>query len=91
MGNHKRKVQAFLAVSLIQYRDRRGVSQEQMAERLYISPRGYGDLERNKYCMSLMVFVWFILAMTDEERVKLFNELHRILWPDNANRLPERL
>mgnify|MGYP005774047737 CR=1 FL=1 len=55
------------------------LTQEDMAERLHISSRAYGDLERKTYCFSTMLLIYFLVRLSDEEALKLKKELWRLL------------
>lgn len=61
----------FLAETTNALRKRRNLTQDEMAERLRITSRAYGDLERGKYCFSAVALL-FLLLMLSEEEVKDF-------------------
>ena len=61
----------FLAETTNALRKRRNLTQDEMAERLRITSRAYGDLERGKYCFSAVALL-FLLLMLSEEEVKGF-------------------
>ena len=48
---------------------RRGLTQEEMAEKLRITGRAYSDLERGIYCFSAVALV-FLLLMLEEGEIK---------------------
>ena len=50
-------------------RKRRGLTQEEMAEKLRITGRAYSDLERDIYCFSVSALV-FLLLMLEEWEIK---------------------
>ena len=50
-------------------RKRRGLTQEEMAEKLRITGRAYSDLERDIYCFSVSALV-FLLLMLEEGEIK---------------------
>ena len=50
-------------------RKRRGLTQEEMAEKLRITGRAYSDLERGIYCFSVAALV-FLLLMLEEGEIK---------------------
>ena len=50
-------------------RKRRGLTQEEMAEKLRITGRAYSDLERDIYCFSVAALV-FLLLMLEEGEIK---------------------
>ena len=52
-------------------RKRRGLTQEEMAEKLRITGRAYSDLERDIYCFSVAALV-FLLLMLEEWEIKEF-------------------
>lgn len=52
MQEYKDAVREHLSSYVCQLRQRRGLTQEEMAEKLRITARAYGDLERGKFCFS---------------------------------------
>ena len=54
-------------------RTERNLTQENMAEKLRISCRAYGDLERGKYCFSSTALLFMMNMMEDEEVGMLLN------------------
>ena len=45
----------------------RDLTQEEMAEKLRITSRAYGDLERGKYCFSTIALLFLLLMLNDKE------------------------
>jgi len=76
MENYKALVKEFLAESTGLLRKDRNLTQEQLSERLHISSRSYGDLERGKYCFSAPALL-SLLAMLKDEEVKEFLDKFR--------------
>ena len=63
-------------------RKRRGLTQEEMAEKLRITGRAYSDLERDIYCFSVAALV-FLLLMLEEGEIKellspLLDEIEKV-------------
>lgn len=56
------------------------LSQETMAERLRISYRAYGDLERGKFCFSALALMFLLLLMDERERGHFFEEFKRKVY-----------
>ena len=51
-----------------------GLSQEHMAERLYVSCRTYGNLERGVYCFSALPLIAFLVLYGAEARNRILND-----------------
>ena len=51
-----------------------GLSQEHMAERLYVSCRTYGNLERGVYCFSALPLIAFLALYGAEARNRILND-----------------
>lgn len=71
MKQYKALAREFLAEYTDTLRKRRNLTQDEMAEKLRITSRAYGDLERGKYCFSAIALL-FLLLMLSEEEVKSF-------------------
>lgn len=71
MKQYRALARAFLAEYTNSLRRRLNLTQDEMAERLRITSRAYGDLERGKYCFSAIALL-FLLLMLSEEEVKSF-------------------
>ena len=71
MKQYKTLTRDFLAEHVTTLRKCRNLTQDQMAERLRITSRAYGDLELGKYCFSA-VALRFLLLMLSEDEVKGF-------------------
>ena len=56
-------------------RKRRGLTQEQMAEKLRITGRAYSDLERGIYCFSAVALVFLLLMLEEGEIKELLSSL----------------
>lgn len=69
MKSYKILTRDFLASYISALRVKKQLTQEEMAEKLRISSRAYGDLERGKYCFSAITLL-FLLLMLDEDEVK---------------------
>lgn len=76
MESYKARAKEFLAEYVDELRRERQLTQEQMAERLHITCRAYGDLERGKYCFSAVALL-FLLLMLGEDEIKGFLDKFR--------------
>lgn len=75
----KHLLQNFLAEHIRQFRAEHNYTQEQMAERLRISPRSYIDLEHKRYGCSGPTAFFFLLLLDNEARVQLFNDFRKLI------------
>ena len=57
--NYKQLLKELFCGHLRRFRQRMELSQDEMAERLRVSSRAYGDLERGKYCFSAVALLFF--------------------------------
>ena len=69
MNPYKEILRKFFSEYVSALRKRRGLTQEQMAEKLRITGRAYSDLERGIYCFSAVALV-FLLLMLEEGEIK---------------------
>ena len=69
MNPYKEILRKFFSEYVSALRKRRGLTQEQMAEKLRITGRAYSDLERGIYCFSTVALV-FLLLMLEEGGIK---------------------
>ena len=69
MNLYKEILRKFFSEYIDTLRKRRGLTQEQMAEKLRITGRAYSDLERVIYCFSAVALV-FLLLMLEEGEIK---------------------
>ena len=69
MNPYKEILRKFFSEYVSTLRKRRGLTQEEMAEKLCISGRAYSDLERGIYCFSAVALV-FLLFMLEEGEIK---------------------
>lgn len=76
MKLYKILAKEFLAEYTAVLRKDRDLTQEEMAERLRITSRAYGDLERGKYCFSTIALLFLLLMLSDGE-LKTFLESFR--------------
>lgn len=67
MKQHKMLTKEFLAEYTDNLRKLRNLTQDEMAERLRITSRAYGDLERGKYCFSAITLLFLMLMLSDDE------------------------
>lgn len=78
MEQYKTSFQAYLGNVVKAIRLRNRISQEQMAELLRITTRSYSDLERNRFCISLLPFIFLLFQLSNEEIIRLVAELRRL-------------
>lgn len=71
MCRYKLLLRALFQTELRGYRARSGDTQEEMAEKLRVSPRSYIDLEHGKYSLSSVTLLFFLSHLTDGEIVEL--------------------
>ena len=67
----------FLAEYTNALRKRRNLTQDEMAERLRITSRAYGDLERGKYGFSAVALLFLLLMLSDEETKDFLKEFRK--------------
>ena len=82
MNPYKETLRKFFSEYVSALRKRRGLTQEQMAEKLRITGRAYSDLERGIYCFSTVALV-FLLLMLEEGEIKellppLLDEIEKV-------------
>ena len=74
MNPYKEILRKFFSEYVRTLRKCRGLTQEEMAEKLRISGRAYSDLERGIYYFSTVALV-FLLLMLEEEIKELLSPL----------------
>ena len=67
MARYKLILRTLMRVELLGYRRRNGRTQEEMAEKLHITPCSYIDLEHGKYGSSTVTLLFFLALLPDEE------------------------
>ncbi len=77
MKQYKSFVKEFLAEYVGALRKNRKLTQEEMAERLRITGRAYGDLERGKYCFSALALLFLLLMLSEEEIQDFLEKLRK--------------
>lgn len=77
MQEYKDAVREHLS-SYVSQRQRRGLTQEEMAEKLRITARAYGDLERGKFCFSAPALMALLLILKEDEVAELLNDFRKI-------------
>lgn len=65
-----------IAARLCRFRKEKRLTQEDMAERLSITPRSYSDLERGKCGCSAPTAIRFLLLLGDEDAVHLLHSIY---------------
>lgn len=71
MHQFQRLLREFLRRQIRDYRSRSGITQESMAELLFITPRSYAYLERGTYGCSAATLMFFILILSEDEVLRL--------------------
>lgn len=64
-------VRTLLSTRVCEYRLSCGLSQEKMAEKLFVSSRAYGNLERGVFCFSALPLMSFFSLFDDETRKEI--------------------
>ena len=77
MKQYRVLARSFLAETTNALRKRRNLTQDEMAERLRITSRAYGDLERGKYCFSAVALLFLLLMLSEEEVKDFLKEFRR--------------
>lgn len=54
-----------------------GLTQAAMSEKLHISERAYGELERGRSGLSAATLLRFLILLSDEERMKFLKEIEQ--------------
>lgn len=67
MKQYKMLAKDVLAEYANSFRKHRNLTQDEMAERLRITSRAYGDLERGKYCFSTIPLLFLLIMLNDAE------------------------
>ena len=75
MNPYKETLRKFFSEYVSALRKRRGLTQEQMAEKLRITGRVYSDLERGIYCFSAVALVFLLLMLEEHELKELLSSL----------------
>ena len=75
MNPYKETLRKFFSEYVNALRKRRGLTQEEMAERLRITGRAYSDLERGIYCFSAVALVFLLLMLEEHEIKELLSSL----------------
>ena len=75
MKLYKEALRSFFLGYVSALRRRRGLTQEEMAERLRITGRAYSDLERGIYCFSAAALVFLLLMLEEHEIKELLSSL----------------
>lgn len=77
MKQYRMLAREFLAETANTLRKRRNLTQDEMAERLRITSRAYGDLERGKYCFSAVALLFLLLMLSEEEAACFLKEFRK--------------
>lgn len=74
----RKLLQALMAERIGQFRDEQNLTQEQMSEKLMMSPRSYRDLERGITGCSLQTYLQFQLCLPRDEANSLLEEYEKL-------------
>ena len=77
MKQYRALARNFLAEYVNALRKRRNQTQDEMAERLRITSRAYGDLERGKYCFSAVALLFLLLMLSEDEAKDFLREFRK--------------
>lgn len=86
MNPYKEILRKFFSEYVSALRKRRGLTQEQMAEKLRITGRAYSDLERGIYCFSAVALVFLLLMLEEGEIKELLSSLRDEIKKSRAER-----
>ena len=85
MRPYQALLKKFLSQRAYDYRMEQQYSQERMAEVLHIAPRSYLDLEHGKYGFSALTFIFFLLALPENEVIKLLQDFRELTERSDHN------
>ena len=77
MTAYKQLIRTFFSEAVGVIRRSKGMTQEEMAEKMRISCRAYGDLERGKYSFSTIALIFFLLMMDSGEIIELLEAFRK--------------
>lgn len=80
MKQYKMLVKEFLTEYTDALRKLRDLTQDKMAERLRITSRAYGDLERGKYCFSAITLLFLLLMLSEAELKDLLDRFRERVY-----------
>ena len=87
MKSYKMLTKEFLAEYTASLRKMQNLTQEEMAERLHITSRAYGDLERGKYCFSTIALLSLLLMLNDQELKDFLDEFCKRVYAPMISKL----
>lgn len=79
MKVEKHILQTVLRKRIYSFRKLHGLTQEQMAELLRVSPRSYCDQEQGAYGFSALSLISFLLLLNNTETLSFLEELQAAL------------
>ena len=79
MKQYKPILRGILAEYADTFRSTNHLTQEEMAERLRITSRAYGDLERGKYCFSTPALLFLLLLLNSDEVTQLLETVREVV------------
>ena len=77
MNGYKSLLQKQFSLQVKALRQNRGLTQEEMSERLHITSRAYSDLERGCSCCSALALLFFLLMLKSDELEDFLNRLRK--------------
>ena len=77
MNVYKSLLQKQFSLQVKALRQNRGLTQEEMSERLHITSRAYSDLERGCSCCSALALLFFLLMLKSDELEEFLNRLRK--------------
>ena len=77
MNVYKSLLQKQFSLQVKALRQNRGLTQEEMSERLHITSRAYSDLERGCSCCSALALLFFLLMLKSDELEDFLNRLRK--------------
>lgn len=80
MDGYKGLLRTYFSAYVRDLRRTRGLTQEEMAERLHISSRAYSDLERGKYSLSTTTLLFLLLMLDQDEQRALLSQFQQELF-----------
>jgi len=75
----------FMAERFRDFRMEQHFTQEQMSEKLWISPRSYIDLEHGRYRCSMMTAFLFLLCLEDDEVLHFVHDFRDLVQKETEH------
>ena len=74
MIRSKNQLKNVFVQAALRYRTEKGLTKEEMAELLGVSPRAYYDQEKGKYCCSGLTLLALFLTLSQEEILQFLED-----------------